>query len=406
MMTAADGRVPPSPCHERLSSDPSRIRWRVAAAAGLVLLAACGPSGKGRPDRGPPQAGFVVARPTSAVMTTELNGRVTAYQMSEVRPQVEGVILRRAFTEGGMVRQGQTLYEIDPRVYRASRDQAAANLAAAEANAEAARVRAERLRPLAASEAVSQQDYTDAAAQARQTAAAVAQMRAQLATATVNLGFTRVPAPISGRIGRSLVTEGALVTANQAGPLAYIQRLDPVFVDIQQSSSELLALRQALASGGSAPGSAEVELILEDGSRYAPRGRVQFAEVMVSEGTGTVTLRASFPNPAGLLLPGMFVRARFAQQVERNIFLVPQAALTRDPTGKAFVHIVGPDDKAVERPVVAVRAQGQDWVVRSGLSAGDRVIVQGLGNIRPGMKVRPIPASAPQRVAPPPAAGR
>jgi membrane fusion protein (multidrug efflux system) len=406
MMTAADGLVPPSPCHERLPSVPSRIPWRFAAAAGLVLLSACGPSGKGRPERGPPQAGFVVARPASAVMTTELNGRVTAFQMSEVRPQVEGVILRRAFTEGAMVRQGQTLYEIDPRVYRASRDQAAANLAAAEANAEAARVRAERLRPLAAAEAVSQQDYTDAAATARQTAAAVAQMRAQLATATVNLGFTRVPAPISGRIGRSLVTEGALVTANQAGPLAYIQRLDPVFVDIQQSSSELLALRQALAAGGAAPGSAEVELILEDGSRYAPRGRVQFSEVMVNEGTGTVTLRASFPNPAGLLLPGMFVRARFAQQVERNIFLVPQAALTRDPTGKAFVHLVGDGDKAVERPVVAVHTQGQDWVVRSGLSAGDRVIVQGLGNIRPGMKVRPVPASAPQRVAAPPAGRR
>jgi membrane fusion protein (multidrug efflux system) len=377
----------------------------------LAGLAACSAgeetkTGPGGGRGGTPEVGYVVVQPTSVAITTELAGRTSPYAVSEVRPQITGVIQRRFFTEGGFVRAGQTLYQIDPRLTDAAAAQAQANLAAAQATAEAARVRAARLAPLARMEAVSQQDYTDAAAQARQAQAAVEQQRAALRTAQVNVGFTRVPAPISGRIGRSLFTVGALVTANQADPLATIQQLDPIFVDIQQSTAELLRLRRTLAQGDVMPASAAVRLKLEDGSDYNLAGTIQFSEAVVDPTTGTVTLRASFPNPQGVLLPGMFVRAVFAQAVDTRAFLVPQQAVSRDPQGNATVLVVGPNNRAVQRKVMADRTQGAFWVVTGGLNPGDKVITQGLGRARPGQPVKPVPASTPQRVdANRPAAG-
>ena len=379
----------------------------------MLALAGCGggsggneageAKGKGGPGGGrggPVQVGYVVVQPTNVAVSSELAGRVVAYQSSEVRPQVSGVIQKRFFTEGSVVRRGQPLYQIDPSLYRASANQASANLASARANAEAARIRADRYRPLAEMEAVAKQDYTDALSTYRQAQASIAQTQATLDTARINLRFTTVPAPITGRIGRSLFTVGALVATSQADPLATIQALDPVFVDIQQSSAALLALRRALATGGAAPASADVRLKLEDGGQYAQVGRVEFGEVVVDQSTGTVTLRARFRNPNGLLLPGMFVRAVFAQSIEQGAFLVPQQAVARDPKGNATVYLVGPGGKAVQRTVSAGRAQGAYWVVTQGLKTGDRVITQGTANLKPGASIRPVPANAAQDLTP------
>ncbi|MBB3912491.1 efflux RND transporter periplasmic adaptor subunit [Sphingomonas desiccabilis] len=386
---------------------PAFPRATLSMLAAALLLAGCSheeaqEKGGGRGGaRGPAQVGFVVVQPTSVAQTVELNARVTAYEQSEVRPQVAGVIRRRFFTEGSIVRRGQTLYEIDPRIYSAAVSEAQANLQSARANAEATRVNAERLRPLAQMEAVSQQEYTNAAAASRQAQASVAQTQAQLETARINLRFTSVPAPITGRIGRSLATVGALVTANQTEPLAVIQRLDPIYVDIQQSSADLLALRRALSRDGVAPGRAAVRLKLEDGSDYGLTGTVEFAESIVDPSTGTVTLRARFANPNGLLLPGMFARAVFAQSINSRAFLVPQPAISRSPAGEATLFVVCPGNKAVQRKVVANLTQGTNWVVTQGLQPGDKVIVQGTGNLRPNAPIQPVPANSPQRVAPP-----
>lgn len=360
-----------------------------------------GKGGPGGQQQGPKQVGFVVVRPQPVPLSVELAARTAAFEQSEVRPQVTGILRRRLFTEGSLVRAGQPLYQIDPSLYQAAANEAAANLQSAGANLEAARIRADRYRPLAEMEAVSQQEYTDARATAGQAAASVAQTRAQLETARINLRFTRVAAPITGRIGRSLVTVGALVSASQTNPLAVIQRLDPIFVDIQQSAAELVALRRQLDGSGVGAGSANVRLRLEDGSEYGRTGTVEFAEALVDPATGTVTLRARMPNPDGLLLPGMFVRATFVQSVEQNAFLVPQQAVTRDAKGNATVLLVGPGDKAVQRSITTTGTQGPNWVVTAGLNAGDRVITQGLGMLRPGMPIRPIPASTPQRAQPP-----
>ncbi|GGB18463.1 MexX family efflux pump subunit [Sphingomonas metalli] len=379
------------------------------ALIATALLAGCGSGGdkaqKGDAKRGgggPPQVGYVVVQPTSAALVTELAARVTAFESSDVRPQVTGIIRRRFFTEGAVVRRGQPLYEIDPRLYRAAANQASANVASAQAQAEAARILADRYRPLAQIEAISKQDYTNAVAQARQANAAVAQTRAALETARINLRFTTVPAPITGRIGRSLFTVGALVSATQTDPLAQIQRLDPIFVDIQQSAADLLSLRRSLASGGVVPATARVRLKLEDGSDYGQTGSVEFAETIVNQETGTVTLRARFPNPQGLLLPGMFVRASFAQAIDTSAYLVPQQAVSRDPKGNATVMVVGADNKVRQQTVTAERTQGRYWVVTNGLKTGDKVVTQGLNaQLRPGTAVRPVPATAPQQVAPP-----
>ncbi len=372
----------------------------------ILMLAACSGGGeesdkaKGKGRSGPPEVGFVVMKSEAVPLVSELAGRTAAYETSQVRPQVSGVIQARLFTEGSIVRKGQTLYRIDPRLYRAAVNEAVANVANAEANRVATTARADRFRPLAEIEAVAKQDYTDAVAAARQAAAQVRQNQAQLETARINLKFTDVPAPITGRIGRSLFTTGALVTTNQADPLAMIQRLDPIFVDIQQSSSELLQLRRALATDGVIPSSAEVRLSLEDGSDYGQVGTLQFAEAMVDAGTGAVTLRASFPNPEGILLPGMYVRARFSQATAEEAILVPQAGVARDARGNATVFVIGADNKAVQRKVRATRTIGDKWLVTAGLRPGERVITEGLANVKPGTQVRPVPAGSPPRQQP------
>ena len=375
-----------------------------------LLLGACGsgqdPQGGGRGGpRGPVTVGYVVIQQGSAPIEQQLPGRVSAYQISDVRPQVNGVILKRLFREGSMVRQGQTLYQIDPSIYNAQAAQATANLQAARAQAEAARTLASRYKPLVEQQAISKQDYTNAVAQARQADAAVAQNSAALRTAQINQRYTRVPAPITGRVGLSNVTEGALVTANQTDPLTTITRLDPVYVDIQQSAADLLALRRALSLGGVVPTTAQVRLQLPDGSNYGFTGTVEFSQVLVDQNTGTVTLRVRFPNPQSVLLPGMFVNAQFAQAIDTSAFLVPQQAITRDPQGNATLFVVGPGNRAVQRAVVADRTQGPYWVVTAGLAAGQKVITQGTANLKDGAPIKPVPASAPQRVkAPPPGA--
>ena len=336
----------------------------------------------------------MVVKAQAVPLVTELSGRTSAYETSEVRPQVSGLIKARLFKEGSLVHAGQTLYQIDPRLYRAAVNQAGANLANAQAQRESAAALAERYKPLAAIEAVSKQDYTNAAAAAKQASAAVAQNQAALETARINLNFTRVPAPITGRIGRSLFTTGALVTSGQADPLTTIQRLDPIYVDIQQSSAELLALRKSLSSGGAVPSSTAVDLVLEDGSLYPQKGQLEFSEAMVDPNTGTVTLRARFSNPSGVLLPGMYVRARFSQATRPNGILVPQQGVSRNPKGDATVLIVGTGNKAVQRAVTAPQTVGDQWLVTSGLAAGDKVITEGLGRIKPGQQVKPVPAGS------------
>jgi len=371
----------------------------IPVAAAVLLLAGCGGSGDQKGPPPAPEAGFVVVSSESVPLVTELAGRTSAYETSEVRPQVTGVIKARQFAEGSIVRAGQTLYQIDPSLYQASAAQAQANLASATATSAAAQARAERYRPLAEIEAVSKQDYTDARASADQARAAVAQNKAALDTANINLRFTRVPAPITGRIGRSLVTTGALVTAGQSEPLASIQRLDPIFVDIQQSSAELLALRRSLASGGAVPTRAQVRLRLEDGTDYGTTGVLEFAESVVDPATGSVTLRATFANPQGLLLPGMFVRARLVQETALNAILVPQAAVSRTPSGEATVMVIGAGDKVAERVVVTDRTVGDKWLVTKGLSPGERVITEGLAKVKVGQKVVPVPAGSPPKRA-------
>lgn len=364
--------------------------------AGLLSLAACG--GR-KADAAPPppvEVGVVTLQARPVMLTAELPGRTQAYETSEVRPQVSGIIRQRLFTEGQKVEKGQTLYQIDDRLYRAAAAQARANQASARASSEAARIKAERYTQLLHEQVVSEQDYQDARAAAEQAAAAVEQANAALETARINLKFTEVPAPISGRIGRSLVTTGALVTSGQAAALATIQRLDPIFVDMQQSSANLLELRRTLAAGNAEPASADVRLRLEDGSEYAQTGTLQFAEATVDPSTGSVTLRARFDNPDALLLPGMYVRAIVVQSQQQSAILAPQPGVTRDPKGNATALLVGPDDKVVRRELELGRAIDEDWLVEKGLSAGDRLIVQGTDKVRPGQAVRAVPVQEPE----------
>lgn len=390
----------------------ARAAWSCKASTAMVLallLSACsqgnrqGNAAAAAASRGPATVGYVVVRAGSVPIEAQLPARVSAYQVADVRPQVTGVILRRLFREGSVVHQGQTLYQIDPSLYQAAAGQAGANLESARAGAEAAHQLAARYKPLAAIEAVAKQDYTNAISQARQADAAIAQNAAALRSASINLRFTRVPAPITGRVGLSNFTEGALVTSGQAEALTTIARLDPIYVDIQQSAADLLALRQALGRSGVIPTTAQVRLKLPDGSDYASTGMVEFSEVIVDQGTGSVTVRARFPNPQSVLLPGMFVRAQFAQAVDTSAIFVPQQAVSRDPKGSATVWIVGPGNRAVLRTIVADRVQGPYWVVTEGLRPGEKVIAQGTLNLAPGARVNPVPASSPQRVQGPPA---
>lgn len=375
-------------------------------------LASCSPSGEkqgGANGQRTREVGFVTIAPEAVPLSVTLAGRTVAYETSEVRPQVNGVIRKRYFTEGSYVRAGQPLFQIDPSLYRASVNQAEANLASARASSDAAAAKANRYRPLADMEAIAKQDYTDAAAQARSARAAVDQNAAALETARINLQFTNVPAPISGRIGRSLVTVGALASANQTTPLAVIQRTDPIYVDMQQSVSELTALRRRLAQGGVAGASTEVRLKFDDGSDYGLPGTVEFSEATVNESTGTVTVRARFANPENLLLPGMFVNALFDQAIDPNAYLVPQPAVLRDFDGSAYVFVVGKENKALRRKIETGRTHGQSWVITKGLAKGEKVITQGLNGLKNGDAIRPVPASTPQKIAPPdgkPAAGK
>ncbi len=365
-----------------------------------VLLSACGAKEVKKPPR-VPTVGYVVLKTQDVPLEVVLGGRTSAFEVSDVRPQVNGLIKSRRFVEGSVVKQGQTLYEIDPSLYQAAVAQAAANLQNAEAMRDAAVAKAARYKPLAAMEAVAKQDYTDAEAAAKQSIAQVAQNKAALDTARINLKYTTVPAPITGRIGRSLVTTGALVTSGQTTPLANIQRLDPIYVDITQSSADMVALRRAVSNGGVTPSEATVQLTLEDGSVYPLPGRIEFSETLVDQATGSVTIRARFANPQGLLLPGMFVRAKLSQATARDAILVPQQAVGRDPLGNATVYVVGPGDKAVQKAVSANRTVGSDWLVASGLSAGEKVIVEGLDRVKPNQPVQPAPAgSAPHRAKP------
>jgi len=375
------------------------LKFRTWPAYALALfLAGCGAQTQKSTSR-TPEAGYVVMTAQDAPLEIELAGRTTAYETSEVRPQVSGVIQARRFVEGAVVQKGQTLYEIDPSLYRAAEQQAAANLANAQAMLDAAQAKADRYKPLADIEAVSKQDYTDAAAAAKQAAAQVAQAKASLATARINLNFTRVPAPITGRISRSAATTGALVTSGQTDALATITRLDPMYVDIQQSSADLVALKRELASGGAQPSSAAAKLTLEDGSAYPYAGKIEFAEAIVDPNTGAVTLRASFPNPQGLLLPGMFVRTKLSQVTIHNAILAPQQGVSRDPRGAATVMVVGKDNKAELRTITADRTVGDKWLVTAGLSPGDKVITEGLDRVKAGAAVRPVPAGSPQHTA-------
>jgi membrane fusion protein (multidrug efflux system) len=371
----------------------------LALLALLVGQSACGAKDPQKASQ-IPEAGYVVMAAQTVPLQIELAGRTAAYETSEVRPQVSGVIKERRFVEGSVVKKDQTLYEIDPSLYRAAVAQAEANLTNAQATREAAEAKAARYKPLADIEAVSKQDYTDARSAANQAAAQVAQTKAALDTARINLRFTKVPAPISGKIGRSLVTVGALVTTGQTDALTSIQRLDPIFVDIQQSSAALVTLRREISSGGVTPSSASVRLTLEDGSEYPLAGRIEFAEPVVDQNTGSVTLRATFPNPTGLLLPGMYVRARLSQATAQNAILAPQQAVSRDPVGNATVYVIGPGDKAVLRTITATQTVGDKWLVTAGLAPGDKVITEGVNRLKPGQPVHPVPAGSPPRRPP------
>lgn len=362
-----------------------------ASAAVFLLLASCGE--KAQPTPPPTEVGFVTLTTQAVPIKTELAGRLTAQTVAEVRPQVAGIIRRRLFEEGAYVRAGQALYEIDSRLYEASRNEAAAQVENAQAQLVTAQAKARRYEGLTELDAVSGQDADDVAAAARQARASVAQAQAALRTAQVNLGFTRVTAPISGRIGRSMFTQGALVTASQTDALATIQALDPMFVDITESSARILEIRKALASGGLTAASASVTLILEDGTEYPQAGTIAFTEPTVDQATGAVTIRARIANPDGLLLPGMFVRVRIEEGVVQNGVLVPQQGVTRTTGGQATALVLTADNKVEQRNITADRAIGDQWLVTNGLKAGERVIVEGTSKVRPGATVRPVQAS-------------
>jgi len=348
------------------------------ASLALAVLSACGGK-KEAPPPPPPEVAVVTLRSQPVPLITELPGRTMAYHVAEVRPQVSGVILKRSFKEGSEVKAGQQLYQIDPALYEAA-------YASAKADAMAATSQADRYQKLVASNAVSKQGFDDAVA---------AKLKAQAAaeTARINLVYTKVLAPISGRIGRSSVTEGALVTSGQAMALATIQQLDPIYVDVTQPSTMLLQLRRELAAGtlkANDEGEAEVHLKFEDGTSYDRAGKLQFAEVEVDQTTGSVTMRAVFPNPDGLLLPGMFVRETIQEAVDPDALLVPQQGVTRDTAGQATALVVGADNKVELRHLKTTRTVGDQWLVSDGLKAGDRVIVEGLQKVQPGAQVRPV----------------
>lgn len=352
-----------------------------------VTLAACG--GDAPPP--PPTAAVTVVTLAAApvTLTRELPGRATASLMAEVRPQVSGLVEKRLFTEGSLVKAGQSLYQLDDAAYRADANSARAQLARAQATLKSAQLTAARLAKLANIDAVSKQDNENATAALRQAEADFGVARAAVERGDVTLNYARITAPISGRIGKSSVTQGALVTTNQATPLATVQQLDPIYIDLTQSSTELLQLRRELAAGTlQSTQELPVAIVLEDGTRYAHEGKLAFSEVSVDPSTGSFALRVVVDNPDHILLPGMYVRAVVGNGVRQNAILVPQQGIARDPKGKATAMVVGADDKVAVRQVTVSRTIGDKWLVESGLAAGDRVIIEGLQKIQPGVPVQ------------------
>ncbi len=373
------------------------IRSLVGSLAAAVMLSGCNRKPAPHPAPPPPQVGVITLQPQRVELTTELPGRTTAYLTADVRPQVSGLITKRLFTEGADVQAGQQLYQIDPAPYQASYDSALATLAHDQAALKTARAKSARYKPLAAAQAVSQQDYDDASAATGEAEADILSARAGIESAKINLDYTRVSAPISGRIGRSTVTPGALVTSNQTSSLATITQLDPIYVDVSQPATTLLRLRAELAAGKLAsggPNQAEVNLKLEDGSSYPIAGTLQFTEVTVDQSTGTVLLRAIFPNPDHVLLPGLYVREELREGTDPEALLVPQQAVSRNSHGDATVLLVGPGNKANEQVIQTDRAIGNQWLVTSGLKPGDKVIVDGLQLVHPDAPVQPVDARA------------
>ena len=350
----------------------------------------------------PPEVGVVTLKNEPLKITTELPGRTSAFRVAEVRPQVSGIILKRNFVEGSDVKAGQSLYQIDPATYQAAYDSAKADLAQAEANARVAQLTITRYKPLLGTKYISQQDYDTAAGTAAQTAAAAQAARANVETARINLAYTKVTSPISGRIGKSSVTEGALVSNGQTTALATVQQLDPMYVDVTQSSDEFLRLRAELESGQlkQNDGKANVTLLMQNGNAYPQTGTLEFSDVSVDETTGSITLRAIFPNPDNRLLPGMFVRARLDEGTNPTALLVPQQGVTRTPTGQATAMVVGADNKVESRNITANQAFGDKWLVTEGLKAGDRVITTGIQRAKPGAQVTPKEVSDDAKAAP------
>lgn len=374
---------------------------RTSTALSFLALIALTAAGCGSQQAPPPagaavEVGVITLTPRTVNITNRLPGRTSAYRVAEVRPQVSGIIQKRLFEEGSEVKAGQPLFQIVPDPYKAALASAEAALKRAEARLAAAKLLVERYAPLVKVNAVSKLEYDNAVAEQAQAEADVAAAKAQIETARINLVYTQVRSPISGRIGRALVTEGALVTSEQSEPLALVQQLDPIYVDITQSSAEMLRLQRQLARGElqkDEKNQAEVSLTLEDGGEYSELGQLQFSEVSVDPSTGSVVLRAVFPNPRRELLPGMFVRAQLTQATKHDALLVPQRGVTRNQRGDATVMVVGEDNKIVERVVKADRVIGNEWLITEGLAPGERVVLDGLQKIRPGVEVRTVAAA-------------
>ncbi|AYC18087.1 Multidrug efflux pump subunit AcrA [Dickeya dianthicola] len=366
-------------------------------SGGLVLTGCDNKASQGGAQQGgAPEVGIITIKSQTLNIITELPGRTSAYRIAEVRPQVNGIILKRNFVEGSDVKAGTSLYQIDPATYQAQYNNAKAALVQAQANAEIAQLTVNRYKPLLGTNYVSKQDYDQAVATARQTEAAVAAAKASLDNAQISLNYTRVTAPITGRVGKSTVTEGALVSNAQATAMTTIQQLDPIYVDVTQSTNDFLRLKKELESGTlqQTNGKANVQLTLDSGTRYSQAGTLEFSDVTVDETTGSITLRAVFPNPDHNLLPGMFVRAQLDSGVTPNAILVPQQGVSRTPRGDATVMLVGEGDKVEVHSITTGQAIGDKWLVTSGVKSGDRIILTGLQKIRPGMQVKAQEAAA------------
>ncbi|THB85869.1 efflux RND transporter periplasmic adaptor subunit [Pantoea allii] len=374
----------------------------VLMLSGSFLLTGCDNNKSEQAAQQPPAVGVVTLKTEPLKISTELPGRTSAYRVAEVRPQVSGIILKRNFIEGSDIKAGQSLYQIDPATYQASYDSAKGDLIQAQANARIAQLTVKRYKPLLGTKYISQQDYDTAVATAAQNDAAVQVAKANVETARINLAYTKVTSPISGRIGKSSVTEGALVQNAQTTALATVQQLDPMYVDVTQSSEDFMRLRSELESGQlkQNDGKANVTLLMQNGSSYPQQGTLEFSDVTVDETTGSITLRAIVPNPNHALLPGMFVRARLDEGTNPNALLVPQQAVTRTPTGQATVMVVGADNKVEARQVTTSQAIGDKWLVTDGVKAGERVISTGLQRAKPGAQVTPQEVSDDAKAAP------